>query len=93
MSGVSAAGALAPTHAQRSFWRRALAHRSFVLGGVLTALLVFAAALSLVWTPWSPYEIDMAAKLQAPVRPPASAPRLTTASSAAAAGDDDWTSF
>ncbi|MHB8949113.1 MAG: methyl-accepting chemotaxis protein [Rhodoferax sp.] len=34
-----------------------------------------------------------AAKLQAPVRPPAPAPRLTTASSAAAAGDDDWTSF
>ena len=48
------------------FLRRALAHRSFVLGGILTALLVFAAALSLVWTPWSPYEIDMALKLQAP---------------------------
>ena len=46
--------------------RRAMAHRSFVVGGILTALLVFAAALSLVWTPWSPYEIDMAAKLQAP---------------------------
>jgi peptide/nickel transport system permease protein len=45
---------------------RVLKHRSFVLGAVLTALLVFAAALSLVWTPWSPYEIDMASKLQAP---------------------------
>ena len=45
-----------------------MAHRSFVVGGILTALLVFAAALSLVWTPWSPYEIDMAAKLQAPDR-------------------------
>ena len=43
---------------------RALRHRSFVLGGVLTLLLVLAATLSLVWTPWSPYEIDMAAKLQ-----------------------------
>ena len=43
-----------------------MAHRSFVLGGILTALLVLAAALSLVWTPWSPYEIDMAAKLQPP---------------------------
>lgn len=48
------------------FWRRALHHRSFVLGGVLTALLLLAAVLSLVWTPWSPYDIDMAAKLQAP---------------------------
>ena len=49
-----------------SFLHRALGHRSFVLGGILSALLVFAAALSLVWTPWSPYEIDMAAKLQPP---------------------------
>ncbi|RZL65988.1 MAG: ABC transporter permease [Variovorax sp.] len=48
------------------FWRRALRHRSFVLGGVLTFLLLLAAALSLVWTPWSPYEMDMANKLQPP---------------------------
>ena len=46
--------------------RRALAHRSFLIGGVLTLLLLLAAGLSLVWTPWSPYEVDMAAKLQAP---------------------------
>ena len=46
--------------------RRALAHRSFLIGGVLTLLLLLAASLSLVWTPWSPYEVDMAAKLQAP---------------------------
>ncbi len=65
MSGVSVGGAPAHAHAP-PFWRRALAHRSFLLGGILTTLLVFAAALSLVWTPWSPYEIDMAAKLQAP---------------------------
>jgi peptide/nickel transport system permease protein len=45
---------------------RALSHRSFVVGAGLTLLLLGAAALSLVWTPWSPYEIDMAAKLQAP---------------------------
>ena len=67
---MSAAGPLpvaaAPTRATQSLMRRAMAHRSFVVGGILTALLVFAAALSLVWTPWSPYEIDMAAKLQAP---------------------------
>jgi len=48
------------------FWRRALQHRSFVLGGVLTLLLLIAAAVSLAWTPWSPYEMDLPAKLQAP---------------------------
>ncbi|MDP3136567.1 MAG: ABC transporter permease [Burkholderiaceae bacterium] len=46
--------------------RRALRHRSFVLGGLLTLLLVFAAVLSLVWTPWSPYEMDMGNRLQMP---------------------------
>lgn len=69
MSGMkvpSVAEAVAPNPASPTFWRRALAHRSFLLGAILTSLLVFAAALSLVWTPWSPYEIDMAAKLQAP---------------------------
>ena len=49
-----------------SFMARALRHRSVVIGAVLTLLLLGAAALSLVWTPWSPYEIDMAAKLQLP---------------------------
>lgn len=48
------------------FWRRALGHRSFVIGAALTALLLAAAALSLLWTPWSAYEIDMAAKLRPP---------------------------
>jgi peptide/nickel transport system permease protein len=45
---------------------RALTHRSFAIGTVLTLMLLLAAAVSLVWTPWSPYEIDMAAKLQLP---------------------------
>ena len=48
------------------FWRRAMQHRSFVVGGVLTALLLLAAGLSFVWTPWSPYEMDIVNKLQAP---------------------------
>lgn len=48
------------------FWRRAFRHRSFALGAVLTALLVAAALLSLVWTPWSPYEINVPGKLQQP---------------------------
>lgn len=46
--------------------RRALGHPSFVIGAMLTALLLLAALMSLVWTPWPPYEIDIAAKLQAP---------------------------
>ena len=69
MSGMKVASVaviVAPNPVSTAFWRRALAHRSFLLGGILTTLLVFAAALSLVWTPWSPYEIDMAAKLRAP---------------------------
>jgi peptide/nickel transport system permease protein len=49
-----------------SFYSRALKHRSFMLGAALTLLVLLAASLSLFWTPWSPYEIDMTAKLQAP---------------------------
>jgi peptide/nickel transport system permease protein len=51
-------------HQPPSWGGRALLHPSFVAGAVLTLLLLCAALLSLVWTPWSPYEIDMAAKLQ-----------------------------
>ena len=58
----------------RTFWRRALRHRSFVLGGALTLLVVASALLSMVWTPWSPYEIDIASKL----RPPSSSHWLGT---------------
>lgn len=65
-SAVGAAAAPARPTAPVPWWRRALSHRSFVLGAILTALLVLAALLSLVWTPWSPYEIDMAKKLQPP---------------------------
>jgi peptide/nickel transport system permease protein len=42
------------------FWRRALRHRSFVAGGTLSLMVLCAALLSLVWTPWSAYEIDVA---------------------------------
>ena len=49
----------------QSFGQRALQHRSFLLGAVLTALLITAALLSFVWTPGSAYEIDMDAALQA----------------------------
>ena len=58
--------ASAITHQAPGLLARALRHRSFAIGAVLTLLLLLAASLSLVWTPWSPYEIDMAAKLQPP---------------------------
>ncbi len=66
MSSSATAAPAARSHTPPSFLRRAMGHRSFVLGGILTLLLVLAATVSLVWTPWSPYEIDMAKKLQPP---------------------------
>jgi peptide/nickel transport system permease protein len=48
------------------FWQRARRHPSFMIGLVLTVLLALAAALSFLWTPHDPYEIDMALKLRAP---------------------------
>lgn len=45
--------------------QRARQHRSFVLGALLTTLLIAAALLSFVWTPSSAYEMDMDAALQA----------------------------
>ncbi|HYF43867.1 MAG TPA: ABC transporter permease [Ramlibacter sp.] len=48
------------------FWKRALAHPSFVVGAILSLLLAAAAGLSLVWTPHSPYDVDMSAKLLPP---------------------------
>jgi peptide/nickel transport system permease protein len=48
------------------FWARARRHPSFVVGAVLCTVLAACALLSYLWTPWSPYEIDMAKKLQPP---------------------------
>ena len=50
----------------QGFWYRALRHKSFVAGGVLTALLVGMALLSLVWTPYPVAEIDIPNKLKPP---------------------------
>ena len=56
-----------PVSASPPGWlHRALRHRSFVIGAVLSLLVIFAAALSLIWTPSSPYEMDLAHKLQGP---------------------------
>ena len=49
-----------------SFWQRAWRHRSFAAGAVLSLLLLGAALLSWVWTPWSPFDIDVPNKLHGP---------------------------
>jgi peptide/nickel transport system permease protein len=46
--------------------KAALRHPSFLLGALLTALMVGAAALSLVWTPWPPTALNIPHKLQGP---------------------------
>jgi len=46
--------------------RRALRHPSFAAGALLVALLVGAALLSLLWSPYPPADIDIAGKLAPP---------------------------
>src|SRR5213595_1378285 len=46
--------------------RRALKHPSFVLGGALVLLLLATPALSVVWSPYPPGDIDVPHKLQLP---------------------------
>ena len=55
-------GAAPQTH----FTARALRHPSFAIGALLSLLLLIAAVLSLVWSPYPPAEIDIPNKLQAP---------------------------
>ena len=50
----------------RTLLQRGLHHPSFVIGAVLTLALAACALLSFVWTPWSPYEMNMHAKLLPP---------------------------
>ncbi|MBV9138594.1 MAG: ABC transporter permease, partial [Hyphomicrobiales bacterium] len=49
-----------------SFERRALRHPSFATGSALVFALLAMAALSLVWTPWPPTELDIPHKLALP---------------------------
>ncbi|HET9207387.1 MAG TPA: ABC transporter permease [Burkholderiaceae bacterium] len=55
-------GAAPQTH----FAARALRHRSFAIGAALSMLLLVAAVLSLVWSPYPPADIDIPSKLQGP---------------------------
>jgi peptide/nickel transport system permease protein len=62
--GIALSGPAAPLPASQL--GRALRHRSFLIGAILVALLFVAAALSLVWTPHSPFDLDVPGKLGAP---------------------------
>ena len=64
----SSISTVAPSAAapRNTFWRRALRNPSFVIGAALTLLLLAAAALSYVWTPYSPFDMNMDIKLQGP---------------------------
>ncbi|WCM94434.1 ABC transporter permease [Acidovorax sp. NCPPB 2350] len=46
--------------------RHALRHSSFAIGAALSLLLALAAGLSFVWTPGSPYDMDLGARLLPP---------------------------
>ena len=46
--------------------RRAFRHPSFAIGAVLSSLVVLAAAVSLVWTPYPPNQMDIPRKLAPP---------------------------
>ncbi|MDT7833583.1 ABC transporter permease [Aquabacterium sp. OR-4] len=48
------------------FWARACRHPSFLIGALLSGLLVAAALLSLLWSPYPPAEIDIPNKLAPP---------------------------
>lgn len=65
MSAVLDPVPLAPLQGP-GFWKRARRSPSFMVGLVLSLLLVFAAGLSYLWTPHDPYNVDMALKLRAP---------------------------
>jgi len=65
MSAVLDTAPLAPLQGP-GFWKRARRNPSFMIGLVLSVLLVLAAAVSFVWTPYNPYDVNMALKLLPP---------------------------
>jgi peptide/nickel transport system permease protein len=48
------------------FLSRAIRHPSFLIGGILVCLLLFAASISIFWSPWPPADIDIPNKLAKP---------------------------
>src|SRR5262245_522160 len=50
-------------------WRRAMRHVSFVVGVVITVVLLLTAVVSLVWTPADPLAMSIVARLQGPSSP------------------------
>jgi peptide/nickel transport system permease protein len=64
--GVSRPRAIAAPRATSRVWKRAVAHRTFLLGLVLTGGIVAVAALSLAYTPRDPLQMEIAARLQGP---------------------------
>ena len=52
--------------ASLDFIYRALRHRSFMIGLILTGTMIFLALLSLIWTPHSPTEIVILQRLKPP---------------------------
>ena len=52
--------------ASMGFIYRALRHRSFMIGLILTGTMIFLALLSLIWTPHSPTEIVILQRLKPP---------------------------
>ena len=49
-----------------AFLARALRHRSFLIGAVLSGLVIAAAVVSLAWTPYSAIDLAVARKLRPP---------------------------
>ena len=50
----------------KAFLRRALRHKSMLVGGLLVALLLLTATLSFIWTPYPAADIDIPNKLALP---------------------------
>ena len=50
----------------QEIWEDGLHHRSFVAGGILTVLMLSLAILSLIWTPYSVFTMNISGKLQPP---------------------------
>ena len=66
MSTAALPAATPTLRAAPSAWQRARRHPGFWIGGLLTLLLLAAAALSYVWTPYSVFDVNMDAKLLPP---------------------------